>query len=59
MQHGFVPLVVADACGDRSPGPHEANLADLQAKYAEVVTEEQAIGYLTGVSGQQGRPAAP
>ena len=37
MQHGFRPLVVADACGDRTQQIHEANLADLAAKYADVV----------------------
>jgi maleamate amidohydrolase len=46
VQHGFVPLVVRDAVGDRDPGPHEANLFDLQAKYAEVVDEAAALGYL-------------
>lgn len=46
LQHGFVPVVVADACGDRSPGPHEANLFDLAAKYAEVVDEEAAVAAL-------------
>lgn len=46
VQHGFVPLVVADAVGDRTAGPHEANLADLQAKYAQVVDEATAIHYL-------------
>jgi maleamate amidohydrolase len=45
-QHGFIPFVVRDACGDRHPGPHEANLFDLQAKYAEVVTEAQALHLL-------------
>ena len=30
--HGFVPLVVEDACGDRNLGVHRANLFDLQAK---------------------------
>ena len=45
-QHGFLPFVVRDACGDRHPGPHEANLFDLQAKYAEVISEAQAIGHL-------------
>lgn len=35
--HGFAPFVVADACGDREPQVHEANLFDLKAKYAEVV----------------------
>jgi nicotinamidase-related amidase len=43
LQHGFIPFVVRDACGDRHPGPHEANLFDLQAKYAEVVSEQEAI----------------
>lgn len=42
-QHGFLPFVISDACGDRHPGPHEANLFDLQAKYAEVIGERQAI----------------
>lgn len=37
LQSGFVPVVVRDAVGDRDPGPHDANLFDLQAKYAEVV----------------------
>lgn len=45
-QHGFIPLVVRDAVGDRHPAPHEANLFDLQAKYAEVVTLETAREYL-------------
>lgn len=46
VQSGFVPLVVRDAVGDRDPGPHEANLFDLQAKYAEVVDEATATAYL-------------
>lgn len=46
VQSGFVPLVVRDAVGDRDPGPHEANLFDLQAKYAEVVDEASATAYL-------------
>lgn len=43
VQHGFRPMVVADACGDRAPEPHEANLFDLGAKYADVVDESEAI----------------
>lgn len=42
-QNGYIPLVVRDAVGDRDPRPHEASLFDLQAKYAEVVTEQDAI----------------
>ena len=45
-QHGFVPLVVRDAVGDRAPGPHAANLFDLQAKYAEVLSLAAALEYL-------------
>ncbi|HXV39685.1 MAG TPA: isochorismatase family protein, partial [Steroidobacteraceae bacterium] len=46
-QHGFVPLVVRDAVGDRHPEPHEANLFDLQAKYAEVISLADAAAYLS------------
>ncbi len=48
-QHGFIPLVVRDAVGDRHPAPHEANLFDLQAKYAEVISLEAAQKYLAGL----------
>lgn len=41
MQHGFIPVVVSDACGDRHPAPHESNLFDLAAKYADVLTFAQ------------------
>jgi len=50
-QHGFVPLVVREAVGDRHPAPHEANLFDLQAKYAEVVGLELAVEYLKRIAG--------
>lgn len=43
MQHGFIPMVVRDACADRHPSPHEANLFDMQAKYAEVISESEAL----------------
>lgn len=46
VQHGFVPLVVRQAVGDRNAAAHEANLRDLGAKYAEVVDEADAIDYL-------------
>lgn len=49
-QHGFVPVVVRDAVGDRAPGPHEANLFDLQAKYAEVTDLATARRYLASLA---------
>ena len=51
IQYGFVPLVVRDAVGDRADGPHEANLYDLQAKYAEVISEQETLVYLARVGG--------
>lgn len=51
IQHGFIPFVVRDACGDRHSAPHEASLFDLQAKYAEVVDEAEAIGLLRAAAG--------
>ncbi|WP_075214272.1 isochorismatase family protein [Mongoliimonas terrestris] len=50
MSHGFVPIVVADACGDRAEGPHRANLYDMSAKYADVVTEAEILDYLATVT---------
>jgi nicotinamidase-related amidase len=52
-QHGFIPVVVREAVGDRAPGPHEANLFDLQAKYAEVATLATVSDYLSSL-----RPAS-
>jgi maleamate amidohydrolase len=46
MSHGFIPIVVEDACGDRHESPHVANLFDMNAKYADVVDEAEAIDYL-------------
>ena len=46
MSHGFIPIVIADACGDRHEAPHEANLFDMNAKYADVVGESETIEFL-------------
>lgn len=46
MQHGFVPVVVGDAVGDRLSGPHEANLFDIQAKIGEVVPSSAVLDLL-------------
>ena len=50
LQHGFRPIVVRDACADRSTAVHEANLADLDAKYADVVDLPTALRRLTEAS---------
>ena len=50
VSSGFIPIVVADACGDRHESPHEANLFDMQAKYAEVWSESDVCGYLANTA---------
>lgn len=49
MQYGFQTMVVRDCVGDRAQGPHEANLFDMQAKYADVVDLDEALDYVSGL----------
>jgi nicotinamidase-related amidase len=44
LQHGLRPIVPRECVGDRWPAAHEANLADMQAKYADVVSLSDAVG---------------
>jgi maleamate amidohydrolase len=46
LNSGFRPQVVRDACADRTPALHENNLADLDAKYADVVDLAEALAHL-------------
>ncbi len=50
LQSGFAPFVISDACGDRHSDPHTANLFDLQAKYAEVISEAEALNHLADLT---------
>jgi maleamate amidohydrolase len=47
LNSGFRPQVVRQACADRSGALHEANLADLDAKYADVVDLPEALAHLS------------
>jgi maleamate amidohydrolase len=49
LQYGYPTLVPRECVGDRAQGPHEANLVDIQAKYADVVSVEGALSYLESV----------
>lgn len=44
--HGFVPLIIEDACGDRDRRVHDATIFDLRSKYAEIWDCNKAIAYL-------------
>jgi maleamate amidohydrolase len=43
---GFMPFVVREAVGDRTLAVEEANLFDLHAKYADVVSLADVLEYL-------------
>jgi nicotinamidase-related amidase len=49
MQHGFRVIVPRECVGDRAPGPHEANLFDIHAKYGDVVSQQDVLRYLEGL----------
>ncbi len=46
LNSGFRPQVVRQACADRTEELHENNLADLDAKYADVGDLTGALSYL-------------
>jgi maleamate amidohydrolase len=46
LNNGLRPQVVREACADRSPALHEGNLADLDAKYADVSELAEALAHL-------------
>jgi nicotinamidase-related amidase len=52
LQYGFPTLVPRECVGDRAQAPHEANLFDIQAKYADVVSVDEALTYLESVPGR-------
>ena len=47
MSHGFITVIVKDAVGDRAEAPHEANLYDMSAKYADLCSTSEAIEWLS------------
>lgn len=51
VQSGFTVLVPRECVGDRARGPHDANLFDIDEKYGDVISVDDAVDYL------QSRPA--
>ena len=47
---GYRVIVPRECVGDRAPGPHEASLFDMDAKYADVVGLEEVLRYLEGLN---------
>lgn len=49
VQHGFPTLVVREAVGDRAQAPHDANLFDIEQKYGDVISVDDAVSYLSAI----------
>ena len=60
MGFGYRPMVPRDCVGDRAIGPHEANLFDMDQKYADVMSLAEIIDELDelfpGQARAQGAP---
>lgn len=51
VQSGYNVLVPRECVADRAQAPHDANLFDMQAKYADVIDTDEAAAYLSGTAG--------
>ena len=47
LQHGYPTVVARECVGDRARAPHEANLFDIQAKYAEVLPLDEVLAAIS------------
>ena len=51
VQHGYRPVVPRECVGDRAQAPHDANLFDIQQKYGDVVTLDEALTAIAALPG--------
>ncbi len=56
FSHGYTVLAVEECLFDRSSFAHAANLFDMQGKYADVVSLQEAVEYLATLSSVGARP---
>ena len=50
IDNNFHTIVPREAVGDRCKSAHEANLFDINARYADVLPTDEVIGYLEGIA---------
>jgi maleamate amidohydrolase len=46
FSYGFRVQVAEDCCGDAERGPHEANLKDVERRYADITNASEMMKYL-------------
>jgi maleamate amidohydrolase len=49
ISSNFRPTVIVDCVGDRAIGPHEANLFDMEQKYANLMTSADVPDFLADI----------
>ena len=47
LSYNFRTIVVTDCVGDRALAPHDANLFDMEQKYADLMTSEEVMAKLS------------
>jgi nicotinamidase-related amidase len=57
VNHNFITTVVREAVGDRAEAPHRQALFDLQQKYCDIVSLEDALSHLAAVREGELQPA--
>jgi len=50
MQHGYRPIIAAEAVGEFDRGIHALHLADLNARYADVMPVDEILHGLRGLT---------
>lgn len=53
FSHNFRTILVEQACGDRSPSAHKANLFDMDMKFCDVETLDYVVGELRARFGRR------
>ena len=51
IQYGYRVVVPRECVGDRHDGPHDASLFDINAKYGDVVSKAEVIGWFNTLKG--------
>jgi maleamate amidohydrolase len=57
LQYGWPTIVPRECVADRAQAPHDANLFDIQAKYADVVSLQDALDFVESVPHRVAAPA--
>jgi nicotinamidase-related amidase len=55
-QRRFRTIIPREAVGDRAPGPHEANLFDLDSKWTDVIAVDEVLAYFDRIGAEQRDP---